>query len=1181
MPTAGQSLHMGNGANSRPKLGHAVKAHEEKTVFYYWIDHTVNCSTNTGMQRVVRWLARAMIENSEDIAFVKWDEQGKRLILATQSDLERLSLWSGPILPHDILNRYPADEASSVALDDYKEVRRGWLLVPEVTHITYHSEAPTLDAISWARAHGLKVAFIFYDAVPLKVEGYTESREPHAMYMQHIARADVLLPISQFAAKDLLSFYVETQGLNPETLPYIKAVPLPGENYDVPRVGRVTTNPPLCRILCVGTVEPRKNQMGLITAFNQLIQRHPELPLRLTIVGNLHPAIAPLLHNAVVENPKIEYRQYVSDDDLWRLYGECAFTVFPSLEEGFGLPIIESIWHGKPCVCANFGAMGELAASGGCLAVDVRSSVKIAEAMERLLVDMELRSRLTAEAMSRPIKTWQEYARECVDILRQCSTLSGNVRRIFYWIDHTSVYPVNSGIQRVVRSLARSLVDSGIKLIPVKWNQVEREFYPACDDDLLHLAKWNGPRPEAWETWDSSPFSKGDWLLVPELTTYGGGPDLSEVTSVARYNGLQTAIIFYDSLPYKMANLYPPEAVRAHSNYMKSLLQFDQVFSISYTSHSDLFAFLCREGNRLVNIEHKLRAIVLPGEFLESERCTQHREEDVSVIKILAVGTVEPRKNHIALLEAFDLVMRKTARKIQLTLVGTAPFSDLEDLVISFIAEHPDVIWRQNADDSHLKVFYSQSHFSVYPSLEEGFGLPILESLWHARPCICRNSGAMAEVATGGGCLTVDTTDVIALADAILRLVEDDELRNQLGEEATRRSLKTWQQYVEEILHEMGRYQPILPLRTDLGAISNFEADYTRVPRLSICITTYNRASWLAVSLEILFCRVRPCGDAIEIIVCDNASTDSTPDVVKPYLGEKNFRYYRNQVNVGMLGNLKVTANHSKGQYVWILGDDDLIRQGAVEQVLRAIDQHPAVGLIYLNYAYTRISEADKIGNIEEFLLDATPIVPPSPNQFAAIKQIATLSENFFTAIYCLVFRRDHALRAYSQDTSGRPFSSLLTCIPTSFYICQNMFDDMGYWVGEPCVVVNMNVSWGKFAPLWILERIPELYDLAEKMGADPQAMDHWRRHTLQGAIYYLEKIFIDDPEGNLAYFSVNRWILRNKHLSEFRLQLPRVMEIYAEAFRSGVEGASESPTQLLEKYGLLKPEESECNGEL
>ena len=147
---------------------------------------------------------------------------------------------------------------------------------------------------------------------------------------------------------------------------------------------------------------------------------------------------------------------------------------------------------------------------------------------------------------------------------------------------------------------------------------------------------------------------------------------------------------------------------------------------------------------------------------------------------------------------------------------------------------------------------------------------------------------------------------------------------------------------------------------------------------------------------------------------------------------------------------------------------------------------------------------------------------------------LSTLSENFFTAIYCVIFRRDHALLAYSQDTSGRPFSTMVTCIPTTHHVLNRMMDETGIWLGRPQVVVNMNVSWLKYAPLWILERLPEAYALAERMGADPVRMDDYRRKQLPGVWHYFNEMIMDDPEGNLGYFDFDRFATRFKHLPEF-----------------------------------------------
>jgi len=328
-------------------------------------------------------------------------------------------------------------------------------------------------------------------------------------------------------------------------------------------------------------------------------------------------------------------------------------------------------------------------------------------------------------------------------------------------------------------------------------------------------------------------------------------------------------------------------------------------------------------------------------------------------------------------------------------------------------------------------------------------------------------------------------------------------------------------------------------------------------PRLSVCISTYNRAEWLSKSLENLFRLYPEPLEDVEFLVCDNASTDHTLKVVKPYFRRKDFVFHQNFKNVGMLGNLRVTAQRARGEYVWILGDDDLLVPGAVERVLAALEEHGDTALVYLNYAFTHIEDARTIKDFEDFFSKATPIVPPEEDIYGPIRTICARNENFFTAIYTLVFRRDHALRAYSQDTSGRPFSTMLTCIPTTYYVLNKMMDEPGVWIGEPQVVVNMNVSWLKYAPLWILERLPEVYELAEHYGAAQKEVDRWRRHTLKTVAHYFKEIYTNDPHGNAAFFEPERLVRRFRHLPEFAGIEPELRKIYTTAQEAGHPAAA------------------------
>ena len=105
----------------------------------------------------------------------------------------------------------------------------------------------------------------------------------------------------------------------------------------------------------------------------------------------------------------LTWLKHVDDATLHALYRECAFTVYPSLMEGFGLPIAESLWHGKPCICGGNGALGEVAEGGGCLIVDQTKTDALANGIKTLLQDRHLHSRLSAEARARKFRSWSDY----------------------------------------------------------------------------------------------------------------------------------------------------------------------------------------------------------------------------------------------------------------------------------------------------------------------------------------------------------------------------------------------------------------------------------------------------------------------------------------------------------------------------------------------------------------------------------------------------------------------------------------------------------------------------------------------------------------------------------------------------------------------------------------------------
>ncbi len=108
----------------------------------------------------------------------------------------------------------------------------------------------------------------------------------------------------------------------------------------------------------------------------------------------------------------LRYDGPVDEAALDRAYAECTFTVYPSLIEGFGLPVLESLAHGKPCICSARGALGESARGGGCAALETMDAASLAAAINRLLSSPADYEKHAVAARGRRLKSWTDYAQE-------------------------------------------------------------------------------------------------------------------------------------------------------------------------------------------------------------------------------------------------------------------------------------------------------------------------------------------------------------------------------------------------------------------------------------------------------------------------------------------------------------------------------------------------------------------------------------------------------------------------------------------------------------------------------------------------------------------------------------------------------------------------------------------------
>ncbi len=377
------------------------------------VSNSATNTSNSGILRVTRRLSRELQKLINPI-FVIWDEAEQGLVLPTAEEFATLSSYNGPVL-FDRLYLSPSREKRiqlKNILDTYQS-RIKWLLLPEMAMGSF---GPIID---FARRHAISLGSIFYDAIPLLRPDLCAAgvAANHSAYMTNMAGVDLVFPISHYSGSCLSDFW-NNKGASAQVMDEL----LPGEFGSAPRNrDRYQWNSKEFSILCVSTLEPRKNHKRLLEALLLLEQRHPEVHWKLVLVGATYfndSEISGYVDNLCNRNTRIKWLKVVDDDTMITLYRDSAFTVYPSLIEGYGMPIVESIWHGRPCICSKDGVMGELARDGGCLGVDVENIEEICNAIYRLSTDRDLYEGLFDEAISRKIKTWEEYAMNIIKAMK-------------------------------------------------------------------------------------------------------------------------------------------------------------------------------------------------------------------------------------------------------------------------------------------------------------------------------------------------------------------------------------------------------------------------------------------------------------------------------------------------------------------------------------------------------------------------------------------------------------------------------------------------------------------------------------------------------------------------------------------------------------------------------------------
>jgi glycosyltransferase involved in cell wall biosynthesis len=231
-----------------------------------------------------------------------------------------------------------------------------------------------------------------------------------------ISRASRIITDSEFSRRDIVARY----GMHPDK---IAVIPLAADSRFHPRARRETA-PILARyglepgfLFSLGRLNRRKNLARLLLAYSRLQSRFGS-DVVLVIGGKPDYGVAELLHlgKLGVEAPAVRFVGLIPDEDLPAFYSGAAAFVYPSLFEGFGLPVLEAMASGTPVVTSDRAALPELTALAA-LAVDPENIDALAEAMIQVLADKDLAEDLRRRGLGRSRDfSWAETARRTLAV---------------------------------------------------------------------------------------------------------------------------------------------------------------------------------------------------------------------------------------------------------------------------------------------------------------------------------------------------------------------------------------------------------------------------------------------------------------------------------------------------------------------------------------------------------------------------------------------------------------------------------------------------------------------------------------------------------------------------------------------------------------------------------------------
>ncbi|MBR1622797.1 MAG: glycosyltransferase family 4 protein, partial [Pseudobutyrivibrio sp.] len=615
--------------------------------------------------------------------------------------------------------------------------------------------------------------------------------------LDFIEQMDLLLAISQSAKDDAVKFL----GIPEEKIAVIYA----GVGSEFNKLKEVNIkkltlkyNIDTSFILFAGGIDFKKNIEDLIVAYSKL-EKKIRNAYQLVIVGKTDEDVKEKYYTIAAEHGvsgRVVCTGFVPDQDLIELYNVASLLVFPSLYEGFGLPVLEAMACGTRVVTSNSSSLKEIA-EGHARLVNPKSVKSISEGINWVfnhpseslkMADESIeyaksytwkrtatlsynaivnsfckkdkinRTVLIGEDEVRSIaKLYKKYSLEFdvhtrENIANQILALNNKEDIFLFNTSNRILFDVtvvsewmrgnySTGIGRVCKELYREL-QKRVQVIPVVVSDSDKGL--KCDRisfKTLEIVE------------ESIEFEQGDVYFMPEFQLRGIQVPKNHPTALEfKKRGIRCYAVIYDILPLQFPEYFEGKTSKAFGPYLQEILDnYDGILSDSRSVNDDIIRY-CEDNHIELKENIKLGFFHLGADTFESKKGSVSKKIIDFILKdgknYLMVGTVEPRKGHKLVLEAFEKLW-KDGFDGKLCICGHVGWnmnSFLDELKANPLYDEK-LVFFEAVTDAELQYCYEQSDCLIQASAGEGFGLPLIEASYYNIPVICSDIPVFHEVA--------------------------------------------------------------------------------------------------------------------------------------------------------------------------------------------------------------------------------------------------------------------------------------------------------------------------------------------------------------------------------------------------------------------------------------------------